>query len=320
MSSSRIASASASTASAPSSSRASARSTPQARFTAVGRAARSRAAPARTVVRIGDIAGQERHAHRTCHAERRRAADGERRDRVDQRVERGDAQHDELVGEAGLVDEVDLAVDPVDRAHDGAPSSQTRRQHTGTVIHAAREEPDVSDLIALTLSDARRPRSTAGRRSRALTPRCSPGSRPPASGPRSRRSSTSVDTEAVVFRARVLAILDGRDFEGFDPDARATSTGSPRPRRSSSRSWRRCAHDSLATLETLTAATCRRTAVHAELGRRDDGRAAQRVGRPRHDAHRPGGARADAAVHPGFGPVADLLRRSRRGAGRPPAG
>ena len=27
-----------------------------------------------------------------------------------------------------------------------------------------------------------------------------------------------VDTEAVVFRARVLAILYGQDFEGFDPD------------------------------------------------------------------------------------------------------
>ncbi len=27
-----------------------------------------------------------------------------------------------------------------------------------------------------------------------------------------------VDTELVVFRARVLAILEGRDFEGFDPE------------------------------------------------------------------------------------------------------
>ena len=46
-----------------------------------------------------------------------RAAHGQPPDRVDQRIERRDPQHDQLVGEPGLVDEADLAVDPVDRPH-----------------------------------------------------------------------------------------------------------------------------------------------------------------------------------------------------------
>jgi hypothetical protein len=75
-----------------------------------------------------------------------------------------------------------------------------------------------------------------------------------------------VDTESAVFRGRVLAILAGADFPGFDPDAlglvdRITVTAPDlveqlRPLRA----------DSLATLSTLSPADLARTARHAELG------------------------------------------------------
>ena len=117
MSSSRIASASARTAAGPSGSRASARSVPQARLTAVGRAARSLAAPSRTAASSPGVRGrQERHAHGPGDAQRRGATDREPDDGVDEVVERRDPEDDELVGEAGLVDEADLALDPVDGA------------------------------------------------------------------------------------------------------------------------------------------------------------------------------------------------------------
>lgn len=75
-----------------------------------------------------------------------------------------------------------------------------------------------------------------------------------------------VDTEAAVFRARVIAILDGRDFEGFDPDAqghvdRITATA---PQLVAQLAPMRAA--SLATLNTVAPGDLARTALHADLG------------------------------------------------------
>ena len=67
------------------------------------------------VVRVAR--GQERDPEPARHAQRRSAAHREPRDRIDQLVELRDAQHDQLVGQARLVDEVDLPVDPVDGPH-----------------------------------------------------------------------------------------------------------------------------------------------------------------------------------------------------------
>jgi len=75
-----------------------------------------------------------------------------------------------------------------------------------------------------------------------------------------------VDTEAAVFHARVVAILEGRDFVAFDQDAegtvdRITATAAGlvavlAPMRDAS----------MATLDSLGAADLDRTARHAELG------------------------------------------------------
>ena len=58
--------------------------------------------------------GEERHAHGPGDAQRRGAADREPDDGVDEVVHIGDPEDDELIGEARLVDEADLALDPVD--------------------------------------------------------------------------------------------------------------------------------------------------------------------------------------------------------------
>ena len=73
-----------------------------------------------------------------------------------------------------------------------------------------------------------------------------------------------VDTELVVFRARVLAILEGRDFASFDPDAE----GSPidRPATALAAELESSRPESLATLATLTAGDLGKTARHASLG------------------------------------------------------
>ena len=57
---------------------------------------------------------QKRHAHGPSDTQRRSATDREPEDGVDEVVESRDPQNHELVGEAGLVDEADLALDPVD--------------------------------------------------------------------------------------------------------------------------------------------------------------------------------------------------------------
>jgi hypothetical protein len=76
----------------------------------------------------------------------------------------------------------------------------------------------------------------------------------------------AVDTESAVFRARVLAILDGRDFEGFDPDTqgRVDRITAAAPELVAELAAMREA--SLATLGTVTPADLGRTAVHADLG------------------------------------------------------
>jgi hypothetical protein len=75
-----------------------------------------------------------------------------------------------------------------------------------------------------------------------------------------------VDTEAIVFRARVLAILYGQDFEGFDPDTQGHVDDVTRtaPELVAQLAPMRAA--SLETLASLTAADLPRTAIHAELG------------------------------------------------------
>lgn len=73
-----------------------------------------------------------------------------------------------------------------------------------------------------------------------------------------------VDTEAVVFRSRVAAIRDGRDFAAFDPDAEGTPVNRSMEALAAELATLRAA--SLEVLATLTDADLDRTARHAELG------------------------------------------------------
>lgn len=76
-----------------------------------------------------------------------------------------------------------------------------------------------------------------------------------------------VDTELVVFRARVLAILEGRDFEGFDPDTQGHVDAIGRTTAADlAAEFGRMRAESLTTLAGLTAADLPRTARHADLG------------------------------------------------------
>ncbi len=75
-----------------------------------------------------------------------------------------------------------------------------------------------------------------------------------------------VDTEHAVFRARVLAIGDGRDFAAFDPDAEGGVDTIERSAPELAAELGRMRPDSLATLLGLTTADLSRTARHAELG------------------------------------------------------
>jgi hypothetical protein len=65
----------------------------------------------------GITEGGQRHPERPGHAERGRAADGEPAYRVDQFVHCGQSQDPGHVGQRGLVDDLDRAAHPVDRAH-----------------------------------------------------------------------------------------------------------------------------------------------------------------------------------------------------------
>ena len=73
-----------------------------------------------------------------------------------------------------------------------------------------------------------------------------------------------VDGESQVFRPRVIAIREGRDFAAFDPD----SEGSPvsRSMGEMAAAFVTLRADSLGVLVTLTEADLERTARHAELG------------------------------------------------------
>ncbi len=75
-----------------------------------------------------------------------------------------------------------------------------------------------------------------------------------------------VDTERSVFRARVLAILAGRDFAAFDPDADGSDTSGVSARALAG-DFVRLRAASLDTLAGITQADLAKTAVHAEFGR-----------------------------------------------------
>lgn len=90
--------------------------------------------------------------------------------------------------------------------------------------------------------------------------------RPPAAGEWSAVECLGhvVDTEEGVFRARVHAIREGRDFAAFDPDAEGAPVNRTMGVLAADFAIRRAA--SLEVLATLTEADLDRSAVHAELG------------------------------------------------------
>jgi hypothetical protein len=75
-----------------------------------------------------------------------------------------------------------------------------------------------------------------------------------------------VDTEAVVFRARVLAILAGRDFEGFDPDVQGHVDRISSSAANLAGQLAQLREASLETLAGLAVEDLPRTARHADLG------------------------------------------------------
>lgn len=75
-----------------------------------------------------------------------------------------------------------------------------------------------------------------------------------------------VDTEHRVFRARVLAILDGREFAGFDPDVDGHVDALERSAAELAADLEGLRAASLATLAGLTDGDLARTARHPELG------------------------------------------------------
>ena len=75
-----------------------------------------------------------------------------------------------------------------------------------------------------------------------------------------------VDTEHAVFRARVLAILEGQDFAAFHPGAEGGVDAIARPAAALALDLERMRPDSLATLRGLAPDDLPRTARHAELG------------------------------------------------------
>ena len=76
-----------------------------------------------------------------------------------------------------------------------------------------------------------------------------------------------VDTEAGVFRARVLAIRDGAaSFPGFNPDAEGHVDHPEGPAADLAARLAPLRAESLAILDTVTADDLRKTSRHAELG------------------------------------------------------
>jgi hypothetical protein len=74
------------------------------------------------------------------------------------------------------------------------------------------------------------------------------------------------DTELAVFQARVLAILDGRDFAGFDPDVQGHVDRIEHTAPELAANLAGMRTQSLATLATVAQADLDRTARHADLG------------------------------------------------------
>jgi hypothetical protein len=74
------------------------------------------------------------------------------------------------------------------------------------------------------------------------------------------------DTEHAVFRARVAAILESRDFAGFDPDTEGRVDRIDRSARDLAAGLERMRHDSLATLDGVREVDLDLTARHSELG------------------------------------------------------
>lgn len=75
-----------------------------------------------------------------------------------------------------------------------------------------------------------------------------------------------VDTEDAVFRARVVAIQDGRDFAGFDPDTQGHVDGVEGSAPELAARLRPMRLASLETIATVGDADLGRTARHAQLG------------------------------------------------------
>lgn len=122
----------------------------------------------------------------------------------------------------------------------------------------------MSELIARTMSVL----ATGGARWRALaaiTPELL--ERPPAAGEWSALDCLGhlVATEHAVFRARVGAILAGRDFAAWDPDAAGAIATAATPADLAER-FAGLRGESLTTLAGLVEADLERTARHAELG------------------------------------------------------
>lgn len=74
-----------------------------------------------------------------------------------------------------------------------------------------------------------------------------------------------IDTERLVFPERVRALLDGRDFVSFDPDAES-ARWEPRAPATLADEFASMRGGSLALLATLKPADLARTAMHEELG------------------------------------------------------
>ena len=188
---------------------------------------------------LAGSAGEQRHAHRARHAQRRRAAHRESPDGVDERVQRRDPEHDELVREAGLVDQLDPAVDPVD----GARHRPIFAGGHGTLGHRTPftgQETTMSDLIAQALSILR---TSVDRWAAIASVDPSLLARQPEPGEWSAIQALqhAVDTELEVYNARVLAIRAGSRSRASTRRREAMSAGSRGRLRSSSSSCGRCA-------------------------------------------------------------------------------
>jgi hypothetical protein len=170
-------------------------------------------------------------------------------------------EHHELVGEARLVDEDDLPVDPVDAA--GHAFIVARAD--GRLGTDRRRRAGMPDVIALTLSMLR---TSVDRWAAIARVDAELLSRRPAPGEWAALQALQhvVDAESAVFHARVLAIRAGEAFRAFDPDSEGHVDRVALSAAELVEQLRQRRAESLATLETLTAADLDRVGTHAELG------------------------------------------------------